>query len=327
MNRNQLTWVVAAMVVGTMLSYAHGVQTTVRLDVVTPDPNDANAVPGDAPLIEATANQPIAYAITAIVEADDANLSGDPNYVKGLAAAYVTLNTNFGDANLVREANVVNAVLTPLGTVGLGCVGLVRGDDVTDIGGSQRLLGESPAPSVFANGQRVTIAEGQLTAPSQDGICHVCVTPQEVRILDANVAEPPYSLTPDNVFAGQGFFVVVGDCNYYTLVVYNLDDTRGHVEADPYLPSYPEGMEVTLTAVAKENKQFEEWQHYDANVPFDPNWLDDPCHFTYDTNNPTTVVMDRNRIIGVSFGCGSGLMATLAGAGLLGVTWLVRRRR
>jgi len=148
MKRNQLTWVVAAMVVGTMLGYAHGVQSTVRLHVVTPDPNDANAVPGDVPLIEAEANQQIAYAITAIVEADDGNLSGDPNYVKGLAAAYVTLNTNFGDANLVRGANVVNDILkTPLGTGGFGetarldCVGLVRGDDVTDIGGSQRLLG------------------------------------------------------------------------------------------------------------------------------------------------------------------------------------------
>ncbi len=163
MNRNQLTWVVSATVIGAMVSHAYGVETKVRLDVVTPDPNDPNL---DAPLIEAAANQPIAYAITAIVEADD------PNHVKGLAAAYVTLNTNFGDANLVREANAVNDILkTPLGTGGfgetarLGCVGLVRGDDITDIGGSQRLLGESPAPSVFANGQRVTIAEGWLTAP------------------------------------------------------------------------------------------------------------------------------------------------------------------
>jgi len=253
MNRNQLTWVVAAMVVGTMLGYAYGVQTTVRLDVVTPDPNDPNYT---APLIEAEANQQIEYAITAIVEADDGNLSGDPNYVKGLAAAYVTLNTNFGDANCVRETNVVNDILkTPLGTGGfgetarLGCVGLVRGDDITDIGGSQRLLGESPAPSVFANGQRVTIAKGQLTAPGQDGIYHVWVTPQEVRSLDANATQPPYSLTPDNVFAGQGFFLVVGDCDYYTLIVYNLDDTRGHVEADPYLPSYPEGTEVLRAEV------------------------------------------------------------------------------
>jgi hypothetical protein len=59
------------MVVWAIVGHAYGVQTTVRLDVVTPDPNDPNL---NVPLIEATANQPIAYAITAIVEADDANV-------------------------------------------------------------------------------------------------------------------------------------------------------------------------------------------------------------------------------------------------------------
>jgi len=117
MKRNQLTWVVAALVVGTMLGYAHGVQSTVRLHVVTPDPNDANAVPGDAPLIEATGGQPIAYAITAIVEADDANLSSDPNYVKGLGAAYLTLNTDFVDPNLVDEPDSIHATLTGKGDI------------------------------------------------------------------------------------------------------------------------------------------------------------------------------------------------------------------
>ncbi len=331
MNRYQLTWTACVICLGVVAGQVVGLDAYVRLDVVTPDPNDPNAVPGNASLIEVAGGNTIGYTITAMVYTDPNDGSCDANYVLGLATAYVTLNTNFGDANLVQAATSINGTLDPAGTPDLGCLGLVCGDDVTDIGGSQRLLGETPSPSALANGTRVTLATGTLTAPSQEGIYHVWVTPQEVRTLDANLAQVPRSQTPNEVIAGQGFYVVVGSHEYYTLALHVINSTNGEVEVTPNLPSYPNGMEVTLTAWPDEGRHFEEWRHYDVNAPFDgndPNHWNDPCYFTRDdVNNPIVVVMDRNRTIGAMFGCGSGLMATLTVVGILGVVRLARRRR
>jgi len=335
MNRYQLTWTVCVICLGVVAGQVLGLDAYVRLDVVTPDPNDPNAVPGNAPLVVAAGGNTIGYTITAMVYTDPNDGSCDGNYVLGLATAYVTLNTNFGDANLVQAATSINGTLDPAGTPDLGCLGLVFGDDVTDIGGSQRLLGETPSPSALANGTRVTLATGMLTAPSQEGIYHVWVTAQEVRTLDANLAQVPRSQTPNEVIAGQGFYIVVGTHDYYTLSLtiptHFLGNPYGQVEVSPNLPSYPAGMEVTLTALPDQGKHLDLWRHYDVNAPFDGNdancWEDSNYFTKDDVNNPITVVMDRNRTIWAVFTCGSSLMPMLGVAGVLGVVRLMRRRR
>jgi len=309
------------------LRMASGVETIVTLDVTTPDPNDPNYT---APLIVATGGQAIDYSITAIVYTDPNDQSYDANVTNGLGAVYLTLNTTFGDSNCVGEANAVNDMLkTPLGTGGfggtaeLGCIGVVQGDDVADIGGSQDLLGESETPVSFANGQVAIVATGTLVAPAADGVYHVWVTPgSAVSVLEPNLSQPPFGRPADQVFAGQGFYVVVGTYDYYSLTVGINDSNKGYVEIDPCLPSYPDGMVVTLTAVPNPGKSFTEWDHLDPNDPYDSN------NTVLDANNPTQVVMDQHRQVVANFKCGSGEEAMVSlSMSVLGVAGLVRRRR
>ena len=324
MRPSQPMWMPLAVVAFVAVGTAGAVETLVTFDVTTPDPNDAN---NTAPLIPAVPSQPITYSITAIVYTDPNDQTSDPNITNGLGAAYVTLNTNFGDANLVGGPNAINANFTVYPSTGLAF-----GDDITDIGGSQDLLGESGSPVELANGQRVVLAEGTVIAPSTDGVYHVWVTAGgtpalHVSVLEPNLSSPPFGRAPDQVSTGQGFYVVVGTYNYYTLTLGVVNGEFGDVEVTPNLPSYPTGMEVTLTAWPDEGKAFQEWRHYDTN---DPNYLNDPNdsrYFTVDVNNPTTVVMNQDRTIGAVFACGSGLMATLTAFGVLGVVRFVRRRR
>jgi hypothetical protein len=304
---------------------ANAVETFVTFDIVTPDPNDPNYT---APLIEAEPGQQISYSITAIVQAVDPN--DEPNLGAGLGAAYVTLNTNFADPNCVGAATQVCSTLSLY-----PCTGLVLGDDVTDIGGSHDLLNDTPTPNAFANGYKVVIASGTLTAPTADGVYHVWVTPQQASILGPNLTQAPFGSPPDHTAGGQGFYVVIGNYYYYTLTVWSpahfLGNTYGYVEQTPNLPSYPNGMEVTLTAIPQGGKHFEQWYHYDVNVPFDANHWDDPNYntFTTDANNPITVVMDQNRLIVANFECGSGMVSMVATAtvAIFGGLWLMRRRR
>jgi hypothetical protein len=314
---------------------AHAVDTFVGLDVVTGDPNDPNGTP---PLIEATPGQTVNYAITAIVYTDPNDQTSDPDVTKGLGAVYLTLNTDFGDANLVGAPN---EIVTPLGTTGLGgqplaCLGIRRGDDITDIGGSQDLLGETSTPVELANGQRVVLAEGTVTLPSANGVYRVWVTARgdarppsgggngasPVSVLQPNLTQPPFGRPADEVRCGQGFYAVIGQYDYYTLTLASTDPNLGTVRAEPDLPNYPDGMSVTLTASPHPGEHFDYWRHFDPNYPGDVNCAD------RDDNNPTTVVMDRDReVLAIWCGTGSGSLVPLTALGILGIARFVRRRR
>jgi hypothetical protein len=324
---------VAVMGLFAMTGAAYAVQTIVTLDVIACDPNDPNDANAQTRLVRPTAGQVIGYAITAIVAPDDDNYVDDLRITSGLGAAYVTLNTNFGDSNCVREANWINSVLTPLGTAGLGgggnpgpgSTGLVRGDDVTDIGGSQDLLGDSNLPVPFADGNEVIIATGTLTVPDANGVYHVWVTTAggdaraPISVLEPNLTQPPFGRPPDQVVTGQGFNLLVGP--YYVLTVHA--GGPGHVDVSPNMVAYPAGTEVTLTAVANEGKTFDGWYISDPNHPGDANYREDT------PNNPIAITMDSDREVGASFSCGNNMGATLplAALGVLGVAWAVRRLR
>jgi hypothetical protein len=296
---------------------ANAVETMVTFDVVTPDANDPNYT---APLIDAEPAQQISYSITAIVQAVDPN--DEPNLGNGLGAAYATLNTNFGDANCVREANEVCATLNPSGTLALTCLGLPFGDDVTDIGGSQDLLKDgSTAPNAFANGYKVVIASGTLTAPTADGVYHVWITPQQASALGPNLAQPPFGNPPDHITSGPGFYVARG--TYYTLTLAINHETYGQVTVEPNLPGYAPGTEVTLTAIPVEGREFDHWELYDPNYPGDPYHM-----IASDPNNPLTIVMNSDQQVLATFKCDSGGAALPLGVvGVVCVLLVIRRFR
>jgi hypothetical protein len=299
---------------------ANAAETMVTFDVVTPDPNDPNYT---APLIEAEPAQQISYSITAIIYTDPNNQSCDPDVTKGLGAAYVTLSTDFADGNYVREANEICATLNPSGTLALTCLGLPFGDDVTDIGGSQDLLGDgSTAPNAFANGYKVVIATGTLTAPTADGVYHVWITPQQASALGPNLAQPPFGNPPDHVTPGPGFYVARG--TYYTLTLTLNHESYGQVTVEPNLPGYAPGTEVTLTAIPVEGREFDHWELYDPNYPGDPYHM-----IASDPNNPLTIVMNSDHQVLATFKCDSGrdAMLPLGIVGIAGALWLIRRLR
>ncbi len=104
----------------------------------------------------------------------------------------------------------------------------------------------------------------------------------------------------------------------YALTVTINDEQRGAVTADPNLPSYPGGTPVTLTGEPNEGSSFNKWKMHD---PLDAN-----NDYT-DTNNPTTLVMDRDWEVKAAFKCGSelGPMLPMILVGL-GMFAVVRRR-
>jgi hypothetical protein len=314
MTRHEPTALASVAIALIIAGSASATTTYVRLDVMTGDPNDPNA---PIPLIEATGGSTLNYAITAIVYTNPEDYACDANITKGLGAAYVTLNSDFGDANLVGAPNSVN---TTLGV--LASTGLARGDDITDIGGSQDLLGSTP-PTAFANGQRTTLAEGTITLPTADGVYRVWVTPQQVSVLEPTATQAPFGRAADSVTAGQGFYVVIGNREYFALDVVNGDPNRGYIVVEPDLPNYPNGISVSLTAVPYTGYHFDAWYHIDPN--YQP---EDPGYKTEDTNKPTTVVkMDQPRQV-YAVWCGESLtVVPFTALGMVGIGWLMRRKR
>jgi len=73
----------------------------------------------------------------------------------------------------------------------------------------------------------------------------------------------------------------------HTLAVTVVDPAWGIVDVQPDLPSYPDGAEVTLEAVANEYRNFVNWE---GDVPGG-----------HSTENPLTITMDSNRAITAVF--------------------------
>ena len=245
--RRGTSLLVAACGVGLVvagLAAAALADVSVTVNVLAGDPNDPNDPNG---VIQCDGGEEIPYHIIAkVVAADDLedpNLSHDPNLSQGLGALVVTLRTNFVDPNLVGGPN---EIATPLEVY--ASTGLPLNDQITDVGGSQDLIGDGNAVA-FADGEWAVIAQGVVTAPSADGTYHVWATPQEVSVLGPNLAQGPTGYPPDEIRIGQGFYIVVGDSNYHTLEVVINDLDAGTVTKDPDLTVYPDDMEVTLTAV------------------------------------------------------------------------------
>ncbi len=97
----------------------------------------------------------------------------------------------------------------------------------------------------------------------------------------------------------------------------------GTVTVEPNLERYFVGKTVTLTAEPGERTAFKKWKLDDPNHPGHGN------HFVTDTNNPLTLVMTADRQVVAVFKCAPAgrppfLSMTL---GLLGLIWVVRRRR
>jgi hypothetical protein len=136
MTRHGLT-ALATLATGLAIAGLASASTThVRLDVMTGDPNDPNA---PIPLVEATGGSTINYAITAIVCTDANDLTSDANITKGLGAAYVTLNTDFG----------VYRVWVSVGGSGTGTnvMKITLEDPRAGALGHQRVLWRSVAPT------------------------------------------------------------------------------------------------------------------------------------------------------------------------------------
>jgi len=110
---------------------------------------------------------------------------------------------------------------------------------------------------------------------------------------------------------------------WYELTVTINNEGRGSVLVDPNDPNHPPyifvvGTAVTLTGEPNEGASFNKWKMHD---PLDAN-----NDYT-DTNNPTTLVMDRDWEVKAAFKCGSELgpmlPMILVGLGL----FVVARRR
>jgi hypothetical protein len=195
--------------------------------------------------------------------------------------------------------------------------GLVLDDDLTDVGGSQDLIRDS-AGIAFANGQIAVFAQGTLTAPSTDGVYAVHVEPQKVSVLAADLTQGPTGGEPDDVIAGNGFIVVVGNPEVYTLAVTVNDSSRGKVKVVPDYPVYPAGMTVELTGIPIGNNHLEHWL---VDNPDDP---DPPVE---DHHNPLYLVMDHNYEVQAVFECGSGVELLLPLPTIvMGVCGFVSRR-
>ncbi len=120
-----------------------------------------------------------------------------------------------------------------------------------------------------------------------------------------------------------------GTCQpQYQLTVALSDEESGHVVLDPEPDDpnellYPEGTEVTLTAVLDDPKQvFSYWLIYDPGHPGDVNYA------VKDWNNPITLTMDANREVLAKYQCGSvGDGNIIIGVGMTLVLVMIRRRR
>jgi hypothetical protein len=94
---------------------------------------------------------------------------------------------------------------------------------------------------------------------------------------------------------------------------------------DANQPRYLHGTTVTLTAVPIEGKSFRQWEIGDPNHPNDANYA------AIDTNNPLTLVMDRDMQVTAVFKCGSGaaqgLPLLVIGMTAIGIVSRHARRR
>lgn len=116
----------------------------------------------------------------------------------------------------------------------------------------------------------------------------------------------------------------IADYKTLDLTVINTDLDRiemAPTPTDPNAPEFPEGTEVTLTAITGGGKEFEYWVVYDPNHPGDANFAQ------ADANLTITVLMDTHREVEAYFKCGSvpasGLLLLSLGIGLVA---LAKRR-
>jgi hypothetical protein len=112
------------------------------------------------------------------------------------------------------------------------------------------------------------------------------------------------------------------------LLVERQLESQGHVELSPEpddanQPRYPQGTVVLATAVPIQDRVFKHW------LVYDPDHLDDANYAVEDSNNPLTVVMDRDRRIAAVFGCSNGVGQVLPPMliGLLTIGVITRRAR
>jgi hypothetical protein len=97
----------------------------------------------------------------------------------------------------------------------------------------------------------------------------------------------------------------------------------GGVTAEPNLPAYPTGTQVTLTPTTGLGFRFDHWELYD------PNHLHDANYAVVDANQSLTVTMDTEREVVAVFGCGSGAgsQLSLAAVGMLAAALVLRKVR
>ncbi len=138
------------------------------------------------------------------------------------------------------------------------------------------------------------------------------------------------NLASGAVGADSNYFVLlVGTCEVTsrTLTLTKTNGVWGDVEIypepnDPNDIGFPQGTEVTLTAVPIEGKGFKHWQL------FNPNYPDDVNYATIDANISTTIVMDTDMHVNAVFKCGSGASPLLPMVLVpLGLVVLARRWR
>jgi hypothetical protein len=165
---------------------------------------------------------------------------------------------------------------------------------------------------------------GSYSAGGGQGAAADGIGASPVSVLEPNATQAPFGRAADSVTGGQEFYVVIGNREYFALDVVNGDPNRGYIVIEPDLPNYPSGISVSLTAVPYMGYRFDAWYHIDPN--YQP---EDPGYKTEDNNRPTTVVkMDQSRQV-YAVWCGSQTLTVvpLTALGMVGIGWLMRRRR
>ncbi len=92
---------------------------------------------------------------------------------------------------------------------------------------------------------------------------------------------------------------------------------------DPNTPAFPNGTEVTLTAVPDQGRDFSHWEIFDPNHPNDANYA------TTDTNDTTRIAMTTDMHVKAVWQCGGQVVPALSMTALLLAAWLgvASRRR
>jgi hypothetical protein len=104
------------------------------------------------------------------------------------------------------------------------------------------------------------------------------------------------------------------------LTVSLVNPAWGSVTSDPNLTWYPPGAAVTLAATPVDGKRFTGWTLLDPNHPGDANYGE------HDSNATISVLMDTDREVMASFGCGATLHPVLVLMSGILTLHLLRRR-